>query len=554
MTDAETVTEIVDRAEQALARSDESTAAAALHTLDERGDEQAPALAGRILALRGRLHRATAEADYRSAAEHFAAAGEETRRQLVLGRLGALLCEFQRSAEGLRLLRTAVRYFQGTGDADSEVWTSLRLVSSLVALSDREEAAQILDHADELAAGLTDELMPGALAWARADLCGDDVDANIETTTAALRAFTETGVPRMIAAAHFRLSGLWRAKGEPQRGLTEVEQAVATMDATSPASLRATVLTSHGDVLVQLGRGEEAAPVLLDAVGCATESGDHLLIGNAHRSLAVAYRGSSLLEEAADAALAAIAAFETVDDLKAANLARYLLAEIRIGMAQPEAALVVYDEIVAASRAHGTLEGVPQVMVESADLLDYLNHDAKAAQRYRDAGDVAATTGDLYLVAYCRYQEALSLVWCERPAEALPVLSEAERAVGNLPDDDPTTKKRHAAQLAQNAVRVQRANRHFNAAVFNADRAINMLAEADQPDKVPGAQLVLGQLLIEVDRLQDAEIYLRAALENANNQGEPSPRIASTLAMALDLQGRKAEAAHFRQLADVSQN
>jgi tetratricopeptide (TPR) repeat protein len=551
MTDAATVTEIVDRAERALARSDESTAAAALGMLD--GDQDT-VLGGRILALRGRLNRATAEPDYRAAADHFATAGDESRRQLVLGRLGALLCEIHRSTEGLGLLRAAVAYFQGTGDTDSEVWTSLRLVSSLVALSEREEAARVLDHADELAAGLADELMPGALAWARADLCGDDVDANIEATAAALRAFTGTGVPRMVTAAHFRLSGLWRAKCDPARGLTEVEQAIATMDATSPASLRATVLTSHGDVLVQLDRGEEAVPVLLDAIGCATESGDQLLIGNAHRSRAIAYRGASLLEEATEHALAAIIAFETADDLISANGARYLLAEIRIGMAQPDAALAVYDEIVAASRAHGTLEGVPQVLVESADLLDHLNHDALAAQRYREAGNVAATAGDLYLVAYCRYQEALSLVWCERAAEALPVLSEAERAVGNLPDDDLLTKKRHAAQLAQNAVRVQRANRHFNAAVINADRAINMLADAEQPEKVPGAQLVLGQLLIEVDRLQDAEIYLRAALENATNQGETSPRIAATLAMALDLQGRKAEAAHFRGLADASQN
>ncbi|HEX4720877.1 MAG TPA: hypothetical protein VH333_00075, partial [Pseudonocardiaceae bacterium] len=190
--------EIVEKAEQSLSHGDEAAAHAALRELADRTDDD-PVLLGRIAALRGRSDLTGGEADFRQAAELFAAGGDESRRQSVLGRLGALLSQRDGAEDGMPLQRAALAYFQQTGDAESEVWTSLRLAGSLVILSDVDEAAKLLDRATELAAGLDDDLMPGALAWARVDLCGSDADAAIVATDEALRLFQRTGLARMIA-------------------------------------------------------------------------------------------------------------------------------------------------------------------------------------------------------------------------------------------------------------------------------------------------------------------------------------------------------------------
>lgn len=551
MTDAESVTEIVDRAEQALARSDESAAEAALALIEQPDPAADPVLAGRVTALRGRLRHATAEADYRAAAELFATAGDEDRRQDVLGRLGALLCERQRSKEGLPLVRAAVEHFQRTGDADAEVWTSLRLVSSLVAVGDRDEATRVLDHTAELAAGRGDDMMPGAVAWARADVCGPDIDANMAATTAALHEFTTTGVTRMVAAAHFRLAGLWRAKGQPAQALPEIEQTAATMPADAAGGLRATVLTAQGEVLVQLDRPMEAIPVLVQGIDAAVAAGETLLAAAGQRSLATAYQASGQLDQAVAAAEEAVRGFQVAGDLSSANGVRYLLAEQRLAQGDKEGALAQYDKIVAVSRANGLRDGVAQILTESADLLDQLDRDDDAANRYRLAGEAALGEGDLYRWAYCRSQEALSLVWCGRTEDARQALVEAERAVSSLPDDDPIAKKRHTAQLAEIAVRVCRAGGHMAEAIKNADRAITLLYESEQYSRVPGAQMLLGQLLIEVKQFDEAEKFLRAALENVTNQGGTSPRIAGVLATALELQGRTEEAEEVRAAASI---
>lgn len=551
MTDAESVTEIVDRAEQALARSDESAAEAALATIEWPDPAVDPVLAGRIAAARGRLHRATAEADFRMAAELFAGAGDEDRRQDVLGRLGALLAQRGRAREGMALLRAAVEHFRRRGDADAEVWTSLRLVGSLVATGDRDEATRVLDHVAELAAGRSDEMMPGAVAWARADVAGPDIEANLAATTEALREFTSTEVARMVAAARLRLTGLWRAKGEPDRALGEVEQALASLPESAPAALRATLLTAHGDVLMQLDRPPEAVPHLVLAADLADQAGEPLLAEAARRSLAAAYQGSGQLPEAVATAEEAVRGFQLAGDLSAANGVRYLLAEMRLAQGDKAAALVQYDKIVSVSRSNGLRDGVAQILTESADLLDQLDRDEEAANRYRLGGEAALGEGDLYRWAYCRYQEALSLVWCGRIDDARQALVEAERAVSSLPDDDPIAKKRHTAQLAENAVRVCRAGGHMAEAIKNADRAITLLFESEQYNRVPGAQMLLGQLLIEVNQLDEAEKFLRAALENVTNQGGTSPRIAAVLATALELQGKTEEAEQVRAAASI---
>lgn len=545
--------EVVERGEASLARTDDVAAEAALRRLEELADESDTVLFGRTLTIRGRLRRDTAEADFRRAAELFAEAGDERQRQLVLGRLGALLCEMKRADEGMPLLRAAVAHFQQAGDAESEAWTSLRLAGALIMAGDTDEATRLLDHADELAAGVDDEALLGSLAWARTDLCGDDLDAALAATTAALSALRRSGTTRMVAVASTRLSGLWRAKGDPERGLTAAEEAVACVPAISSAGLASTLLGALGDVLVELDRSAAAVPVLAESVGYAMEAGEPYLLATTRRSLANACRAAGQLQDAAEVAEEAILGFDAVGDYESANGVRYILAGVQSQLNDDDAALAVYDDMVAASRARNDLASASEILTESADLLDKLDRDAEAAERYRAAGDTAAAADDAYRVAYCRYQEALALQWCDRGQDALTVLAEAEQVVATLPDDDPEAKLWHEARLATNAVRILRAADRVSDAIANAQRAVTLFSQVDEPSQVSGAQLMLGQLLIEAGLVDDAATVLRTALEAVASKGGKSPRISQVLAIALDQLGETAEAAEVRAMAGIDQ-
>ncbi|HEX5404737.1 MAG TPA: tetratricopeptide repeat protein [Pseudonocardiaceae bacterium] len=543
--------EVIERGEASLARTDDVAAEAALRRLTELADESDPVLFGRTLELRGRLHRAGAEADFRHAAELFAAAGDERRGQALLSRLGLLLCELKRPDEGMPLVRAAVSHFQEVGDAESEAWTSVRLANALVMAGEIDEARRMLDHAASLP--VHDELLPGFIAWARTDLCGDDLDAALDATTAALTELRRSGATRMVAVASIRLSGLWRAKGDPERGLTAAEEAVACVPAISSSGLSSTLLAAHGDVLVELDRASLAVPVIAESVGYALDAAEPYLVATTRRSLANACRAAGQLQDAADVADEAILGFEAVGDHESANGVRYVLAGIQSQLGDHDAALAVYDDMVVASRAHNDLGSAAEILTESADLLDKLDRDAEAATRYRAAGDAAAAADDPYRVAYCRYQEALSLQWSDKSAEALAVLAEAEQVVANLPDDDPEAKLWHEARMATNAVRILRAADRIVDAIASAERAITVFSQVDEPSQVTGAQLMLGQLLIEAGQVEAAASLLRGALAAVTTKGGKSPRISQVLAIALDKLGRTEEAAEVRATAGVDQ-
>lgn len=546
---------ILDRGERALTEDDEPTAVAALgvlSSLSSLGDHD-PVLFGRYLALRGRVAAPEGEDDFRRAAELFAVGGDEGRRQLVLGRLGVVLCHQGDVDSGLPLLAAAVAYFRSCGDVESEAWTLVRQAGCLVS-SDVDAAGLALNRASELAVLLpSDGALAGAIAWARVDLCGSDVDAAISATGVAVGLFEAAGMRRMVAGAHFRLSGLWRASGDPERGLVEVEQAIALLPPTSPHNIRATLFAGHGDLLIQLRRAPEAVPVLLDAVGYALDSDDGYLVASVRRALALAYRDSDQLVDASDVAEESIAGYEVAGDWQSANGVRYMLAQIQAALHEPDAALAVYEDMIAVSRAHESVGGVAQVLADMADLLDRLDRDALAAARYREGGDVATSTGDLYRLAYCRYQEALSLFWCGRVDDALTVLGSAEAAVLALPPDDSDAQLWHSAQLAGNAVRILRGADRLPDAVVSAERALSLWSEIGDLNRVVGAQHVLGQLLIESGRVEEAESLLRVALSTIVGHGGRSRSVSEALAVALDRLGRGDEAASVRSEAGLGE-
>jgi tetratricopeptide (TPR) repeat protein len=547
--------ELADRAELAVLRQESAEAQEALRRLDKLADDSDLVLAGRITALRARLAmqdggQAAVEAGLRTAVEQFAAAGDERRRQTNLGRLGALLCQTGRGADGLPLLRSGNEYFATAGNPSDQVWSLLRLVDGLtVTDGPAVEIDELLDRADALAGALDDQLILGALAWARADRHtepGGDLAAAVDATTVAVQAYRTAGATQLRSIACHRLSALRRAQGDLANALTAAQEAVTHLSPTAPSGMRAALLWALGDLLVALDRPGEAIPDLTEAVGRATEADEPQLAAECRRTLANAYRNTDQLVDAADLAEEAAAGFDRSGDVRAGDGCRYLLANIQLAANEPSQALDLFDEIVTHARERDELGGIAQILAESADLLDRLDQDARAVRRYREAGDAARKSGDPYRFAYCRYQEALSLLWCDQADDAVTVLAEAEQAVAALPDENAPAKAFHRAQFRGNAVRVLRGADRLAEAIEHARLAPVDFHAANAHNRLAGAELIFGQVLLEAGRAGEAESELRSALSRTAPDSRPYRATAAALATALDQLDRPEEAAELR--------
>jgi tetratricopeptide (TPR) repeat protein len=547
--------ELLDRAEHLLARQERDAAALIVEKL--AGDPD-PALAARVTSLRARLATGHDElcAGLRSAAEQFAALGDERRRQIALGRLGTALCRAGDADEGMPLLLAAEEHFLAVGDDRDTAWCLLRRADAL-AMSDRPpaETTPVLDRAQDFAQRCGDDLAIGAAIADRVDLLwsqpGYDPVALRALLDRAIAAFTAAGAGFQVAAAYQRVVGLCQETGDHEQAADAARAAVRAIPDGVPAAARASVHLLHGRTLGAVGRHAEATGALTEAALLASEADTPNLAAESRFLLAHAYRSAGRPLDAVDVAEEALAGFERLAEQVNADRCRFLLAETHTELDEPDQALLRYDEIATRTAERGDFPQCADALIAAADLMDRLDRDQAAADTYRAAGDHAATGGDQFRVAYCRYQEAMSLMWCERTEDAVRVLAEAEAVIAALPDDRPELRTWHAAQCAVSGARVLRAAGRLPDAVERATAAVDGFAAIDAQQRLPGARLTLGQLLVEADRAEAAEPVLRSAYHGLSGQ-RPHQGAAGALATALDRLGRTEEAAAIRAESDVA--
>lgn len=541
--------ELLDRAEESLRRQETLVAEEALRRVGAADD---PMSAGRIGSLRAQLAMRAgdldaAESAFREAAEQFGAAGDEGRRQTVQCGLGRLLCDRERMAEGLHLLRSGAAHFRATDDDRRHATSLVRLVEGLLAAGETAEIEMLLGEASAAADRSADPLVRGAVAWVRVEyaMSADDLDGAVSAAVQARDAYRNADAPQLLSVASHRLSVLRHAKGDSAGALAGARESATILPGSAPQAMRALALRWYGDLLTAAGRAAEAIPELVSAVGHAKADGDRRLDADCRHVLAVAYGEMGQYLDCTEVAEEAVAGYEEVGDVPAADRCRYLLARAHRAMNEPGAALARYDEMIAHARSRGESGGLAHLLAESADVHSSLYRNAEAAELYREAGDV---TDDPFRAANCRYEEALCRCRAGDSEKALAVLAEADRAVADLPENgDPATKPWHQAQLHSNAVRILRAAARPEDAVARAESAVDRFAVAGAPDRATGARLTLGQLLLEVDRPADAESVLRACMAAADPDGDLHRRAGFTLAVALSRLGRADEAARLRE-------
>ncbi|MFI9407190.1 hypothetical protein [Nocardia sp. NPDC052316] len=543
-----TANELVERAEHLLRRYADEAAEPLVRQLISLS-EDAPAdslLAARTAVLRARLaswddHDAATESLLWQAVERYEAAGDENGRQVALGCLGKYLCAHDRVEEGSALLRASHAYLIQRPELEGQVWSAIRLASGLLQAEDSPaehlaEVESLLAQAAATAAESGDPVLIGDVAAHRMHRhihSAEDLDAAIDAARTAVAAFKEAGIPRMVAPSAFRLGVLLRSRDEAEAALVAADEALAALAADAPADLRVVTHGLRGAVLNDLDRPGEAINDLLTAVAIGRAEGLPQ-VARCVWDLAIAYRATGQLLDAADLAEEAVASWEGLGQHDSAHQCRYLLAGLHLQLGEPDQALALYEEIVEFHRARDEHGAVAEILAETADLLDTLDRDALAAEHYRQAADAALLDHDPLRVAYCRYCAALSLHWSGETAEALAALEVADQAFRDFADaePDPSLLTWHRARLDYNAARILFADDRLADAASRAVAAATGFRAIDAIEPALRADLVYGRVLLEMGRADEAAAVLGKALTEVEEDDPLHEVLSSALAAA----------------------
>ncbi|MEV6215386.1 hypothetical protein [Nocardia sp. NPDC051833] len=523
-----TTAELIERAESGLQRDATTEVTALIQRLTEAAEPTDPLLAGRRAAV---LARESARGDdclateslLRRAIEHYTAAGDEEYRQIGLGRLGVHLCRHGDPAEATPLLRASLAHLGASADPAVRGNAVLRLSGGLLDLYDRgllpddaaAELPELLDRADAEAAASGDDELIGDAAKQRLFLSENNSridDADVAARTA-ISAYRRANLPFRAATTLYYLAGIHRAAGDFAAALAATDEALPLLDADTRVGFRTALFARRGDLLLLLERPAEAVGELLTAIAIGAPAGLPQL-PYAQWDLAIAYRATGQLLDAAEQAEAAITALDGAGAGGAARGCRYLLAGLHRSLGEPDQALAVYDAIIELDRSVEDLGDEAYVLAETADLLDALDRDAEAAERYRLAAEVAARVDDPIRVAYCRYSAALSLHWSGDSAGAVAAVEVADAALAALAATGPDADLLcwHRARLDHNAARILHAAYRFPDALPRAEAAAAGFRAIDVIDRAVRADYDQARILLDLDRTAEAEKVLAGAV------------------------------------------
>ncbi|RDI61352.1 hypothetical protein [Nocardia pseudobrasiliensis] len=536
-TPGRTAAEIIERAEHALGRYDEETAAALLRRLDPTDD---PALAARTTVLRARLATdpADAERGLRRAAAEFAALGDENQQQANLGRLGVLLCERGAIDAGLTLLRTAYDHLTRHGNDTEKLLGTTRLAAGLAVADHIDEALPLLAAAAYLAAASGDPVAIGDVAAERMSLPARDSDERAEAIAAARRAlsaFREADLPLLCIAAAQRLSRLQWENGDPEAALAAADQALAALPPDAPDDYRFAAYGLRGTLLNQAGRAAEAIADLRTAIAAGLRHGI-AEVPFRQWDLAAAYRATGQLLDATDLAEDAVDGLTAIDQTEAAQHCRYLLAGLHRDLREYEPALTLLEQIAEFARDSGDLDAEGRALTEAAAVLDLLDRDDLAAQRHREAGEVFRRAGNLARLTRCRTSEAMSWRWAGDFDAAAAALAEAEQALRELAatDTEPNLLAWHRAELSHTTSRVLFGSGRAEEAEPHAAAAAAGYRELGYAADAARAELVHGRILLELGRPDRAVAVLGRALAEVEADDPVHPVLTDALGAARD--------------------
>jgi hypothetical protein len=188
---------------------------------------------------------------------------------------------------------------------------------------------------------------------------------------------------------------------------------------------------------------------------------------------------------------------------------------------------------------------------EIADILDRLDRDEAAAQRYRSAAGAFQAAGLALEQLYSRRRQARSTFWAHGPEAAEPLFDEAAELAASLPPTLGPQLVWERAMLDHDAARMLLGARRLEEAAARAHASAEAFRGIDEIGGASDADVLRAEILLTADEPEPAEAAARLALAEVPPGGY-TMRIAKALATALERQGRAEEAETVRAEHGVS--
>ncbi|HWH00460.1 MAG TPA: hypothetical protein VNV66_14305, partial [Pilimelia sp.] len=473
-----------------------------------------------------------AEQAWRDAARGYREAGDEPAAQVALGRLGALLCLTGRHEEGGPLLAASSQFLAAHGSPARRAGARLRTGMVLAASGDPAAALAALDEAAADAAEAAEPHLEADVLLRRAH-CLAELERTEEFRAAAREALDRY---RRLGGDRLPTAWLLYARAVHADGPDEALAALdAAVDAAPPGPASLEPRLARGRALCAAGRPADAVADFVEVVAVCTESDLAEGAAFARMELASAYHEAGRPLEAAEAGEEAVGALAALGAQEAADRCRYLLSASYRELGEHDAALALLDQVAANLDGFDNLPGRGQMHEEAGELLYGLDRDALAAARFHAAAEAYRAAGLPLAELRVLRRRALALRWAGDLDAALAALADADAAAVRLTVPPVPADPAEGAPADGTRADGTRAARRPAAL-----RSIEAFGEAFL------AELLLGEVLLRLDRPREAEPVLRSVLAGLPRDADPLPQAAWLLAEALARLGREEESAALR--------
>ena len=500
--------ELAEFAEQQWARAD---VAEALATWD-RFDEVCPEPEGTLLARRLNAAAAVqagpdpelAEQTWLRSAELCAEAGDEVRRQSVLSRIAMLHCLTERVDQGFPALVEACAEIDRLGDATWRLAAQLRLLTVLQTLHRHKEAAEVLDGLEPLVVESGKPDLAAEVAFERARRSG-----SVEDADRAVELWRAVGPCNALCQAVFLAANARARAGDVAAAHTVMAGAVT---ATDPV-LRGRAAHQRGRMALDLDRAKDAYESLVDAIAALTVAEERVGVAYAQVDLAAACLGLDRPGELADSVEDALPVLVKIEDADETARARFLLAKAYRALGRGVQALELLDQVAEHCRSGGNPAGTGQMLSASGEILDSLDRDAEAAQRFAEAADAYHEAELPVDELSCRRRCATSWLWGGEHELAVEALGAADALAAGLgfAEDEPALVWEQA-MLGYDGARVLANTERFGEALIRVAPVAARFRRLEAYTEAAMAEALRGRLLVDLDRLPEAEQVLTEAL------------------------------------------
>ncbi|WP_030487622.1 hypothetical protein [Micromonospora chokoriensis] len=538
--------ELLDLAEQSWGRHDRATFRAALVAFDDRfGSAELPVrTSAHRLALRASERGEQDDIEgavklNRAALELYREVGEEVPAQTVAGRLGVLLAQSDEDAEeGLSLVREAAEALDRLGDARQRAAGHDRTALALLYRERWADALAALDRVPADAGG--DQHLAARIALHRAHLLEqlDRADEALAAVDEARRIGRELGVGELVTGACLTYA---RLVDDPADAVAACDEALEAGQADMELPIR----VARARASLSAGQAVDAVDDFVEAVTLCVERGAE---GDAFLrwELANAYRVVGRLAEAAEVAEEAVLGLDRLGAQAEADRCRHLLADVYAGLGEIDPALALLEQLAGNLDGPDNLPHRAQVLEEAGGILYDADRDAIAGERFAAAAE-AYRLGDLPLDELrARRREAYAWFWANDRDAALRAVEVVDGLAAKLAGQTEPSVMYELAMAAEAGARVLTGEDRLDEALGRLTGVPDRLRSIEAFGEAAQVEILIGELLLRLDRSAEAEPLLRRVLGGLPAASRPVRQTAWLLARALDQLDRPAEAAALR--------